>query len=68
MFKSGKGKRSESQECPHPDLEFAIRTDEFFKRWFARSLVVHIILSILLYLLLGLHIWSGIHFGLRRIP
>ena len=50
------------------DLEFAIRTDEFFKRWFARSLVVHIILSILLYLLLGLHIWSGIHFGLRGIP
>ena len=47
------------------DLEFAIRTDEFFKRWFARSLVAHIVLSILLYVLLGLHIWAGIHFGLR---
>ncbi len=47
------------------DLEFAIRTDEFFKRWFARSLVAHIVLSIMLYLLLGLHIWAGIHFGWR---
>ena len=49
------------------DLEYAIRTDEFFKRWFARSLVAHIVLSILLYVLLGLHVWAGIHFGLRWI-
>jgi hypothetical protein len=47
------------------DLEFAIRTDELFKRWFARSLAVHIVLSIILYVLLGLHIWAGIHLGLR---
>ena len=47
------------------DLEFAIRTHEFFKRWFARCLAVHIVLSIVLYVLLGLHIWAGIHFGLR---
>ena len=47
------------------DLEYAIRTHELFKRWFARSLTLHIVLSVLLYLLLGLHIWSGIHFGLR---
>jgi hypothetical protein len=47
------------------DLEFATRTDELFKRWFARSLAVHIVLSIILYVLLGLHIWAGIHFGLR---
>lgn len=47
------------------DLEFAIRTDELFKRWFSHALKVHIVLSILLYVLLGLHIWSGIHFGLR---
>lgn len=49
------------------DLEFAIRTHEFFKRWFARCLAVHIVLSIVLYVLLGLHIWAGIHFGLRWI-
>ncbi|MEP2775386.1 MAG: hypothetical protein ABJQ29_01505 [Luteolibacter sp.] len=47
------------------DLEFAIRTDELFKRWFSYSLKVHIVLSIVLYVLLGLHIWAGIHFGLR---
>jgi len=47
------------------DLEFAIRTDELFKRWFARALAVHIVLSIILYVLLGLHIWAGIHLGLR---
>ena len=47
------------------DLEYAIRTHELFKRWFARSLTLHIVLSVLLYMLLGLHIWAGIYFGLR---
>ncbi|MBI2756746.1 MAG: hypothetical protein HYX52_08560 [Chloroflexi bacterium] len=47
------------------DLEYAIRTHEVFKRWFARALMVHILLSIILYALLALHIWSGFYFGLR---
>ncbi len=47
------------------DLEYAVRTHEFFKRWFARCLAVHIVLSIVLYVLLGLHIWAEIHLGLR---
>ncbi len=47
------------------DLEYAVRTHELFKRWFARSLTVHIVLSIILYALLALHIASGIYFGLR---
>ena len=47
------------------DLEYAIRTDEIFKRWFGVSLKLHIVLSIVLYVLLGLHIWAGIHHGLR---
>ncbi|MDQ2841982.1 MAG: hypothetical protein M3Y72_13270 [Acidobacteriota bacterium] len=47
------------------DLEFAIRTDELFKRWFSRSLKLHIIFSVILYVLLALHIGSEIHFGLR---
>ena len=47
------------------DLEYAVRTHEFFKRWFGRSLKLHIVLSIILYVLLGLHIWAGIHLGLR---
>lgn len=47
------------------DLEYAIKTHETFKRWFGIWLNFHIAISLLLYVLLGLHIWSGIHFGLR---
>ncbi|MEJ7598400.1 MAG: hypothetical protein WKG01_10860 [Kofleriaceae bacterium] len=47
------------------DLEYAIRTHELFKRWFRRSLTLHIVLSVAFYLLLALHIGSGIYFGLR---
>jgi hypothetical protein len=47
------------------DLEYAIKTHETFKRWFARWLKFHIVISAVLYVLLALHVWSGIHFGLR---
>ena len=47
------------------DLEYAVRTHELFKRWFGRSLTLHIATSCAFYVLLLLHIWSGIHFGLR---
>lgn len=47
------------------DLEYAIKTHEIFKRRFAAWLTVHIITGFVLYGLLGLHIWAGIHFGLR---
>jgi hypothetical protein len=47
------------------DLEYAIKTHETFKRWFAGWLKFHIAISFILYLLLGLHVWSGIYFGLR---
>ena len=47
------------------DLEYAVRTHEFFKRWFGRALSLHIVLSVVFYLLLALHIGSGIFFGLR---
>lgn len=47
------------------DLEYSVRMHEFFKRWFGRSLKLHIVLSIILYVLLALHIGSGIYFGLR---
>lgn len=49
------------------DLEYAIRTHELFKRWFGRALNLHIVLSVILYVLLGLHIWSGVYFGLRGL-
>jgi hypothetical protein len=47
------------------DLEYAVKTHETFKRWFARWLKFHIVISAILYVLLGLHVWSEIHFGLR---
>ncbi len=47
------------------DLEYAIRSDEFFKRCFSWALKVHIVLSMLFYGLLALHIWAEIYFGLR---
>jgi hypothetical protein len=47
------------------DLEYAIKTHERFKRWFTRWLKFHIVISALLYVLLALHVWAGIHFGLR---
>ena len=47
------------------DLEYAVRTHELFKRWFAWSLKLHIILSLIFYALLALHVWAEIHFGLR---
>lgn len=49
------------------DLEYAVRTHELFKHWFNLALKLHIVLSLLFYVLLGLHIWAGIHFGLRWI-
>lgn len=47
------------------DLEYAVRTHELFKRWTRRWLVSHIVVSVIFYLLLALHIGSGIYFGLR---
>lgn len=47
------------------DLEYAIKTHEAFKRWFAGWLKFHIVISFALYGLLALHVWAGIHFGLR---
>ena len=47
------------------DLEYAIKTHETFKRWFTYWLKFHIVISVILYVLLALHVWSGIHFGLR---
>jgi hypothetical protein len=47
------------------DLEYAIKTHETFRRAFASWLRFHIVISAILYVLLGLHVWTGIHFGLR---
>jgi hypothetical protein len=47
------------------DLEYAIRTHETFERWFAGWLKFHIAISFIVYILLALHVWAGIYFGLR---
>jgi hypothetical protein len=47
------------------DLEYAIKTHEILKRRTARWLKAHIITSCAFYLLLIIHIWSGIYFGLK---
>ena len=47
------------------DLEYGIKADDVLRRRLRRWLAVHIAASVLFYGLLGLHIWSSIHFGLR---
>lgn len=47
------------------DVEYAIKTHELLKRRTARWLKVHIATSCAFYLLLALHVWSAIYFGLR---
>ena len=47
------------------DVEYAIKTHELFKRRSAVWLKVHIAASAAFYVLLILHVWSEIYFGLR---
>jgi hypothetical protein len=47
------------------DVEYAVKTHELAKRMFARWLKVHIVIASIFYLLLALHVWAEIHFGLR---
>lgn len=49
------------------DLEYAIKTHELLKRRTSQWLKIHIITSCAFYLLLILHIWSAIYFGLRYL-
>lgn len=47
------------------DVEYAIKTHETFKRAFSSWLKLHIWLSGVLYVLLLMHVWGAVHFGLR---
>ena len=47
------------------DVEYAIKAHELLKRRFAIWLDLHIVASVIFYILLGLHIWGAIYFGLR---
>lgn len=47
------------------NLEYAIKTHETFRWWFGFWFWIHVTASALMYVLLALHIWAGIHYGLR---
>jgi hypothetical protein len=47
------------------DLEYSVRTHELLKRWFSWALILHNVTAFAFLLLLALHIWASIHFGLR---
>lgn len=47
------------------DLEYAIKTHELLKRRAKNWLWAHIATSLAFYLLLALHVWSAIYYGLR---
>lgn len=47
------------------DLEYGIRADERLRRFFAWWLRFHLVISAILYGLLGLHVWAALEFGLR---
>lgn len=47
------------------DVEYAVKTQETFKRAFGRWLAGHVVISSILYSLLGLHAWSAWYFGIR---
>ena len=47
------------------DLEYAIKSHETLRWWFAGWFRVHVAASVVMYLLLGLHVWAGVRYGLR---
>jgi len=47
------------------DLEYSLNAEHHLRKVLSRWLTLHIIFSIVFYLLLGLHIWAALVFGLR---
>lgn len=47
------------------DLEYAIKSHELIKRRLAVWLKLHIVTSVVFYVLLALHVWASIYFRLR---
>lgn len=47
------------------DIEHAIIAQEAVKRAFAIWMYIHIVATLALFLLLGLHVWSAVYYGLR---
>ena len=47
------------------DLQYSVEFQERIRKLFNAWLSIHIAASVIFYLLLALHIWAGIYFGLR---
>ena len=47
------------------DAEYAVRSEQALQSVLQRWLNLHIIVAVILYVLLVLHIWAGLYFGLR---
>ncbi len=47
------------------DLEYSIAVHGWMKNWFQKWLRFHRVISEVLFLLLVLHVWSGVYYGLR---
>lgn len=50
------------------EVEYSIKMHDALGRLFRWSLRLHVVLAFAFLLLLGLHVWSGIYFGLRWLP
>ena len=47
------------------DLEYSIAVHDWFKNWFRKWHRFHLVISEVLCLLLSIHVWSGVYYGLR---
>lgn len=47
------------------DTEYAIRSEELAGSLLRRWLILHTVLAIVLIVLLVLHVWAGLYYGLR---
>jgi hypothetical protein len=47
------------------DEEYAIKSEAYAERIFKKWLTIHILLSYFMYILLGLHVFGAIYFGIR---
>lgn len=47
------------------DLEYGLAAEDRLRRFFSVWLRFHLVISAVLYLLLGLHVWAALEFGLR---
>lgn len=59
------GRRAQELVAAMAEVEYSIRMHDTLGRLFRWALNLHLIFAFAFFLLLGLHIWSGIHFGLR---